>query len=150
MENHSFHLFRNSLVALVVGLLFALGLGIAGMTQPEKVIGFLDVADTWDPSLLFVMVGAVGFHFVTYRLIRKRSSPFFSPVWHVPTKRDLTPTLVIGSFIFGIGWGIAGYCPGPAITALASFEVQPVIFILGLLLGMVSYKILDRKYQLKK
>lgn len=99
MGNQTFHLFRNSFVALIVGLLFSLGLGIAGMTQPEKVIGFLDVAETWDPSLLFVMIGAVGFHFVTYHLIRKRNSPLFSTVWHVPTKRDLTPTLVIGSFI---------------------------------------------------
>lgn len=150
MGNQTFHLFRNSFVALIVGLLFSLGLGIAGMTQPEKVIGFLDVAETWDPSLLFVMIGAVGFHFVTYHLIRKRNSPLFSTVWHVPTKRDLTPTLVIGSFIFGVGWGIAGYCPGPAITALASFETQPVIFILGLLIGMISFKFLDRKLQLTK
>jgi uncharacterized membrane protein YedE/YeeE len=150
MAHQSFHLFKNSFVALIVGLLFALGLGISGMTQPEKVIGFLDVTESWDPSLLFVMIGAVGFHFITYHLIRRRSSPLFSTNWHVPTRRDLTPALLIGSLIFGVGWGLAGYCPGPAITALASFETKPIIFVLGLLLGMGLFKVVDRKLKLTK
>lgn len=141
---------KNNLTALVVGFIFAIGLGISGMTQPQKVVGFLDLFGNWDPSLLFVMAGAILVHFVTYKLIRRRSSPLLTMDWHVPTKREVTPALVTGSLLFGIGWGLGGYCPGPAVTSLASFEAKPFIFVISMVIGMWAYKILDKKLKIQK
>lgn len=141
---------KNALSALVVGFIFALGLGLSGMTQPQKVIGFLDLFGNWDPSLVFVMAGAIAVHFITFKIIRSRPSPMFSVDWHVPTKRELTPALILGSFIFGVGWALAGFCPGPAITSLASFEVKPVLFILSMLIGMYAFNQVDKVIKFKK
>ncbi len=141
---------KNAIAALVVGFVFAVGLGLSGMTQPQKVIGFLDLFGNWDPSLIFVMIGGILVHFVTYKLIRKRSTPLLSPQWHVPTKKDITPALVIGSFIFGVGWALGGFCPGPAMTSLASLDKTPFIFIFSMLSGMFLFKMVDRKLKLQK
>ncbi len=141
---------KNSVAALVVGFIFALGLGLSGMTQPQKVVGFLDLFGQWDPSLVFVMIGAIIVHFITYRHIRSRTSPLFSPKWHVPTKKEITPALVMGSFIFGVGWALGGFCPGPAMTSLASFETRPLIFVLSMLVGMFAFKLVDKKLKLQK
>jgi uncharacterized membrane protein YedE/YeeE len=141
---------KNIISAFAVGFIFAIGLGLSGMTQPQKVIGFLDLFGAWDPSLMFVMIGAISVHFVTYRLIRRRNSPLFATKWYVPEKREITPALVIGSLIFGIGWGLAGYCPGPAVTALSSFSIQPVLFVAAMLAGMTLFRIIDRKVHFKK
>ena len=141
---------KNGLAALLVGFIFALGLGISGMTQPQKVVGFLDVFGAWDPSLIFVMAGAIAVHFVTYKLIRKKSSPLLSAQWHVPTKKEITPALIMGSLLFGAGWGLAGFCPGPAMTSLASFELKPFVFVLSMLVGMFIFRLLDKKIQFKK
>jgi uncharacterized membrane protein YedE/YeeE len=141
---------KNGLAALVVGFVFAIGLGISGMTQPQKVVGFLDLFGNWDPSLIFVMVGGIIVHFATYRLIRKRKSPLLSTDWHVPTKKEITPALVAGSLLFGIGWGLGGFCPGPAITSLASFESRPFIFVISMLVGMFLFRLVDKKLNFKK
>jgi uncharacterized protein len=141
---------KNSIGALVAGFIFSFGLGLSGMTQPQKVIGFLDLFGNWDPSLIFVMAGAIAVHFVTYKIIRKRSTPLFDKNWHVPTKKDLTPALFAGSFLFGVGWALAGFCPGPAITSLASFEKTPFIFVLSMLIGMFVFKLVDKKYKFQK
>lgn len=141
---------KNSLAAFAVGFIFALGLGLSGMTQPHVVIGFLDVFGHWNPSLLFVMIGATLVHFFAYRLIRKRNSPLFSSEWYVPTKKAITPSLVIGSLMFGIGWGLAGYCPGPAMTSLASFQLIPFVFVVSMLGGMFIFRILDSKFKFQK
>jgi len=141
---------KNSLAALVVGFIFAIGLGVSGMTQPQKVIGFLDVFGAWDPSLIFVMIGAIVLHFLTYKWIRSRKSPLFSSEWQVPTKKEITPPLIVGGILFGIGWGLAGFCPGPAITSLASFEAKPFIFVLSMLVGMFLFQQLDKKIKFKK
>lgn len=141
---------KNGLAALVVGFIFSIGLGISGMTKPKKVVGFLDVFGEWDPSLIFVMIGAISVHFITYKLIRRKASPLLSAQWHVPTKKDITPALVTGSLLFGIGWGLAGFCPGPAVTSLASFQMQPVLFVVSMLLGMFVFRVVDKKLQLKK
>lgn len=138
------------LTSLVVGFIFAIGLGVSGMTQPQKVVGFLDLFGTWDPSLIFVMAGAIAVHFVTYKLIRKRKSPLFAADWQVPAKKDITPALVIGATLFGVGWGLAGYCPGPAITSLASFEQRPFIFVASMLVGMILFKQLDKMFKFKR
>lgn len=141
---------KSSIAALIVGFIFAIGLTLSGMTQPQKVIGFLDVFGQWDPSLIFVMVGAILVHFVTYKLIRKKSSPLFGSQWHVPTKKEITPALVLGSFIFGVGWALGGFCPGPAVTSLASFDLVPLVFVGSMLLGMLLFKLLDKKLKIQK
>ncbi|WP_409477272.1 DUF6691 family protein [Pseudobdellovibrio sp. HCB154] len=141
---------KNSLAALVVGFVFAIGLGLSGMTQPQKVIGFLDLFGNWDPSLIFVMAGAIVVHFITYKIIRKRKSPLLSPDWHVPTKKEITPALMLGSFIFGVGWALGGFCPGPAITSLASFDKTPALFVTSMLVGMFLFRAVDKKLKLQK
>ncbi len=141
---------KTNLAALVVGFIFAIGLGVSGMTQPEKVVGFLDLFGNWDPSLIFVMIGGIVVHFVTYKLIRNRKSPLFSKEWHVPTKKEITPALVIGGVLFGAGWGLGGYCPGPAVTSLASFDAAPFVFVVSMLTGMGLFRLFDKKVTIKK
>lgn len=141
---------KNAITAFWVGVLFAFGLGLSGMTQPQKVLGFLDFFGSWDPSLLFVMGGAVGVHFIAYRWSLHRTSPLFSAKWHVPTKKEITSALVTGSFLFGIGWGLAGYCPGPALTSLASFQIKPLVFVLSMIVGMYLFKVFDRLWALPR
>lgn len=141
---------KNGLAAFLVGFIFAIGLGISGMTRSEKVVGFLDLFGNWDPSLIFVMIGGITVHFVTYKLIRKRKFPVLTNTWYVSTNSKITPALVIGSLLFGIGWGLAGLCPGPAVTSLASFEIKPFIFVLSMLAGMFIFHLIDRKLKIKK
>lgn len=141
---------KNNISALVVGTLCAVGLGISGMTRPEKVFGFLDVFGSWDASLIFVMVGAVIVHFVAFRFIVRRKSPLFSPNWHLPTKTEITFPLIGGSFLFGVGWALAGYCPGPALTSLASFQSRPIIFFVSMILGMFLFRLIDRRLTIKR
>lgn len=141
---------KNALAALMVGFIFALGLGLSGMTQPEKVVRFLDIFGDWDPSLIFVMGGAIAVHAVTYRLIRRRRTPLLSTQWHVPAKTEITPALVIGGLLFGVGWGLGGFCPGPAVTSLASFELRPLVFVISMLVGMMVFKWVDKKLKLQK
>nr|BFD62408.1 YeeE/YedE thiosulfate transporter family protein [Bdellovibrio sp. HM001] len=141
---------KNALAALVVGFVFAIGLGVSGMTQPQKVVGFLDLFGNWDPSLVFVMAGAIAVHFVTYRLIRRRPTPLLDTKWHVPTKTELTPALMVGAVLFGAGWGLAGFCPGPAVTSLASFEPRVFYFVISMLVGMYLFRLVDKKLKLQK
>jgi hypothetical protein len=141
---------KTAIAALAVGFIFAIGLGISGMTKPSKVVGFLDLFGNWDPSLIFVMAGAIAVHFVTYRVIRKRASPLLVPNWQVPTKTELTPALVIGAVLFGVGWGLGGFCPGPAMTSLASLQSKPLIFVISMLVGMYLFKFIDGKLKLQK
>lgn len=141
--------FENA-AAFLVGLIFALGLGISGMTQTQKVIGFLDVFGEWDPSLLFVMAGAVGIHFVTYRMMRKQPAPLIASTWHLPKKREITPALIMGSFLFGLGWGIAGYCPGPALTSLTTLDPKPWVFVSFMILGMYLFRWMDQFAEMRR
>jgi len=125
------------LVAYLVGLVFALGLGIGGMTQPARVLGFLDVAGPWDPALAFVMAAAVAVYAVAARLAARLERPVYAAAFALPTRRDLDPPLVIGAALFGVGWGLAGLCPGPALTALASGAPAALVFVAAMLAGMV-------------
>lgn len=127
---------RPLLLALVAGLLFGVGLGVSGMTRPEKVLGFLDVTGAWDASLLFVMGGAVGVHFCAYRLVRRRAAPLFAERFELPQARRVDARLCFGAATFGVGWGIAGYCPGPALVSLVSGQASVVVFVLAMLAGM--------------
>ena len=131
------------LTALAAGALFALGLGISGMTQPAKVLGFLDVTGRWDPTLAFVMVGALAVHFVLYRLIRKRRAPLFDSRFDVPTRRDVDLSLVAGAALFGVGWGLSGQCPGPALTNLATGAWTALVFVAAMALGMILHRRVD-------
>lgn len=134
---------KESISSFVVGVIFATGLGLAGMTLPERVVGFLDVFGDWDPSLLFVMAGALIVHGILYRVIRRRQSPLFTTKWFVPNRRDITPALLLGAALFGVGWGLAGFCPAPAVTALASLRLEPFIFVISMVSGMLLFRIVQ-------
>jgi uncharacterized membrane protein YedE/YeeE len=129
--------------ALISGLVFALGLGVAGMTDANKVIGFLNLAGEWDPSLAFVMVGAVGVHVLLYRLILRRQSPLFVDRFHLPTRRDIDPQLVLGSGLFGVGWGLGGICPGPALVSLMGLGSSAGLFVLFMVGGMLAHRVVS-------
>jgi uncharacterized membrane protein YedE/YeeE len=125
--------------AMIAGLIFGIGLALSGMTQPTRVIEFLDPLGTWDPSLAFVMAGAVGVYAIAYRwIMRHRRDPWFDVRFHLPTRRDLDLQLVVGAALFGVGWGLVGLCPGPAIVAAASGEASSVLFVVAMLAGMVA------------
>jgi uncharacterized membrane protein YedE/YeeE len=120
-----------------IGILFGSGLIISGMSNPQKILSFLDIAGLWDPSLLFVMGGAVLVGLAGFYLAGKRSEAFFGGALHIPSRRDISRPLVIGSFIFGAGWGIAGFCPGPALVALGAGHVKAFVFVIAMLVGML-------------
>ena len=130
---------KSILVSFMSGIVFAVGLGVGGMTQPAKVVGFLDFAGNWDPSLAFVMLGAIGVHSILYRLLRSRSSSRFSFAISLPSWTQIDSRLLGGSVIFGLGWGIAGFCPGPAITSLASGNFSAVIFSIAMIAGNFAF-----------
>lgn len=139
---------RSHVVAFVSGLLFAIGLGIAGMTNPHKVLNFLDVFGDWDPSLALVMGGAILVYAPVYRLLKGKSAPKFGEQFHWPTKQDVDRELVIGSILFGIGWGIAGFCPGPAVVAavtVVSGHGPTLAFFAAMVLGMLAQGALARR-----
>jgi uncharacterized membrane protein YedE/YeeE len=128
------------------GLIFSIGLAVSGMTQPKKVLAFLDIFGDWDSSLMFVMVGAIGAYSVVYRLVLKRQKPLIEDKLQIPEPRKVDKELILGAIIFGIGWGLAGFCPGPALTSLATLQKAPLIFGLVLIGGMITFKLLrDRK-----
>lgn len=141
---------KQNIISFIVGIIFALGLGLSGMTQPQKVIGFLDLFGNWDPSLMFVMGGAIGVHALVYFLVRKKARPLFEEQWSIPSKKEITPALVIGAILFGMGWGLAGYCPGPAITSLATLSNSVFLFVGSMLTGMIVFKLVDSQMQLKR
>ena len=124
----------------IAGIVFALGLGISGMTNADKVIGFLDIADNWDASLAFVMVGAIGVHWVSYRLMTKRQSPIFADLFRVPMVQVIDKQLVVGAALFGVGWGLGGYCPGPGVVSGVTLGAEALTFVGGMLLGMVVFR----------
>nr|SPS05171.1 conserved membrane protein of unknown function [Candidatus Nitrotoga fabula] len=130
--------------AFVTGLLFGLGLILSGMTDPTKVTGFLDIAGTWNPSLIFVMGGAILVAMVAFRIAGTRTHALLGGAMHLPTARQIDKRLILGGVIFGIGWGLAGYCPGPALASLATGGSKPLIFVLAMLAGMATYEILSR------
>lgn len=126
--------------ALAAGLLFGLGLAVSQMVNPEKVLGFLDVAGNWDPSLALVMGGAVGAAMLAFRFVLKRKQPLFDGEFHLPRLTKVDLRLLVGSAIFGVGWGIGGYCPGPGIAALSAGSVEALVFVAGMTLGSFLYR----------
>lgn len=133
---------KRNLIALLAGVLFSLGLCISRMADPVKVINFLDVADNWDPSLLFVMGGALVVTIFAFQFILKRSTPLFDTQFTLPSAANIDKKLIGGASLFGIGWGMVGYCPGPAITALGFGLVSPVIAVAAMLSGFMIHKLI--------
>lgn len=129
----------SALAAFAAGLVFGMGLLLSGMADPGKVKGFLDLAGTWDPSLAFVMGGAILVGVFAFALARKRARSFLGGAMHLPEARELDARLVGGSIVFGIGWGLAGFCPGPAIVSLGAGYDQAAAFVAAMLVGMVLY-----------
>jgi uncharacterized membrane protein YedE/YeeE len=136
------------------GALFGVGLGLSGMTQPARIIGFLDVFGHWDPSLMFVMMGALLTHFVLSRVVQRLDKPLFDLRWHLPASRPVDRPLVVGAATFGVGWGLGGFCPGPALVALGSGALPALIFVCAMAVGMVLYhaahRARGRGYRLRK
>ena len=136
-----------NIISFIVGLLFALGLGISGMTNVRVVRGFLDVFGEWDPALVGVMVGAIFIHsFLFYFIIKKRKSPLLDSKFHIPTRKDLDVRLIAGSAIFGLGWGWAGICPGPGMVAMTSGNFNIIIFVVSMIAGMIVFKTIEGKF----
>ena len=133
--------------SLLAGLVFGIGLILSGMANPAKVLGFLDLSGRWDPSLAFVMGGAVAVVAVAFFFARRRSVSLLGAAMKLPTARQIDRRLVMGSVLFGIGWGIAGFCPGPALVGLGMGEVKAVVFVAAMLAGMGLFELLERKRQ---
>ncbi|SPH27545.1 hypothetical protein ASD8599_04011 [Ascidiaceihabitans donghaensis] len=125
-------------LTFLTGALFGTGIAMSGMANPAKVINFFDIAGTWDPSLAFVMGGAVIVTFIGYRLVLKRPAPVFEPAFDIPNNQKLDAKLLTGAGVFGIGWGIAGFCPGGALPALGTLDTRVIIFVAALVGGMLA------------
>jgi len=133
------------LMALITGLVFGIGLIVAGMTDPAKVLGFLDLAGRWDPSLALVMAGAILVALPAFRVAARRRQSLLGEPMHLPTAARIDRRLVLGSLAFGAGWGLAGFCPGPALASLATGAVQPLIFCAAMLAGMGIFELIERR-----
>jgi len=131
----------------VAGVIFGLGLIVSGMADPAKVLGFLDLAGAWDPSLAFVMAGAISVAAVAFAMARKRTVSFLGAAMNLPKTRRIDRRLVAGSLMFGIGWGVAGFCPGPGLVALGMGEIKALVFVVAMLAGMGLYEVLERRKQ---
>ncbi|MBY0469171.1 MAG: YeeE/YedE family protein, partial [Burkholderiaceae bacterium] len=135
------------IASLLAGLFFGLGLIVSGMADPAKVLGFLDLGGAWDPSLAFVMAGAIAVAAPAFAVARKRTVSLLGATMKLPASRDIDARLLIGSVVFGVGWGIAGFCPGPGLVALGMGEIKALVFVSALLLGMGAFELLERRRQ---
>ena len=131
--------------ALLSGLAFGIGLIVSGMANPAKVLGFLDLAGHWDPSLALVMAGAIAVGAVAFFVAGRRTRSYLDAPMQIPSARNIDRRLVLGSFAFGLGWGLAGFCPGPAIVSLGSGQVKAVVFVAAMLAGMALFELLQRR-----
>jgi uncharacterized protein len=131
---------KNNVFALLAGLIFGLGLILAGMANPAIVLGFLDIAGAWNPSLALVMAGAIAVGIVTFTLAGKRDLSLLGLPMHLPTTRHIDKRLVVGGLLFGIGWGLAGICPGPALVLLGTGSIKGIVFLVAMLAGMAIFE----------
>lgn len=136
--------FAAFLAAFLCGLIFGIGLIVAQMTNPEKVLNFLDIAGRWDPSLGFVMGGAIPVAALGFLLMRHRKAPVFAETFQLPPKMKIDAPLLIGAALFGIGWGLVGFCPGPALTALGFGQGNSIIFVIAMIVGMAGFDVLEK------
>jgi uncharacterized protein len=138
---------RHRLSEFLVGLLFGIGLLLSGMTDPGKVLGFLDLFGQWDPSLSLVMGGAIGVGVFAFALAKKRTVSFLGGAMRLPTSSQIDRRLIIGALLFGAGWGLAGFCPGPALVSLAAGQPKAAVFVGFMLVGMIIFEVLERRSQ---
>ncbi len=131
----------------LVGLLFGVGLLLSGMTDPGKVLGFLDLAGAWDPSLALVMGGAIAVGFFAFAVAKKRTQSFLGSALRLPSAQQIDKRLLVGGLLFGAGWGLAGFCPGPALVSMAAGQSKAAFFVVFMLVGMVIFEIIDRRAQ---
>lgn len=136
-----------TLTSLVAGLVFGIGLILSGMADPRKVLGFLDLAGPWDPSLALVMAGAIAVGLAAFGVAKRRTRSLLGLDLKLPTARHIDRRLVLGSVLFGIGWGIAGFCPGPALAALGMGELKAAVFVVAMLVGMGLFELLEQRRQ---
>lgn len=136
---------RAPLIGLLSGTMFGAGLAVSGMLDPVRVRGFLDIAGTWDPTLAFVMGGAIVPMAIAWRIQARRAAPFAADRFHLPDTREVTPRLLIGAALFGAGWGLAGLCPGPAIAALALRPLPAAAFVAAMIAGFALMRLLERR-----
>lgn len=136
---------RPALVSFAVGLMFGLGLILAGMANPKKVLGFLDLAGAWDPSLALVMGAAIAVGLPSFALAGRCRQALLGEPMRLPTRRDIDKRLVLGSLGFGVGWGLAGFCPGPALVVLGAGSVKGAVFVAAMLAGMALFTLLERR-----
>lgn len=129
-----------NVISVIAGIFFGFGLALAQMTNPAKVLGFLDVTGQWDPTLALVLGGAVVTTLVSFRFILRRSQPVFDVNFKLPMRRDVDSQLVVGAAIFGVGWGLSGLCPGPGVAAIAQGAWQPLVFVVGLATGILTFR----------
>lgn len=130
--------------AFAAGLVFGIGLMVSGMVNPAKVLGFLDLAGKWDPTLLLVMAGAVAVGVIAFLVADRRTQSLLHAPMQLPKLRQIDARLVLGSLVFGVGWGLAGFCPGPAIVALGTAQLKPIVFVVAMLVGMMLFELLER------
>lgn len=135
------------IIALLAGLIFGFGLIVSGMVNPNKVQDFLDMSGSWDPSLLFVMGGAIAVGLLAFTLAKRRNETFLGAPINMPTSRVIDKRLVLGSLAFGIGWGLAGICPGPGLVLVGSGNAQGMVFVAAMLVGMGIFELLERRKQ---
>ena len=138
---------HNRLSEFVVGLIFGLGLMISGMTDPSKVIGFLNIAGPWDPSLALVMGGAIAVGLFAFSVAKKRTVNYLGGALKFPNSRQIDQPLVVGAMMFGAGWGLAGFCPGPALVSMASGQPKAIAFVGFMIIGMLAFEYFERKKQ---
>ena len=136
---------RHRLTEFLVGLLFGIGLLLSGMTDPGKVLGFLDLFGNWDPSLALVMGGAIGVGVVAFTFAKKRTVSFLGGAMRLPTSSQIDRRLIVGALLFGAGWGLAGFCPGPALVSLAAGQPKAAVFVVFMMVGMFILEAVDRR-----
>jgi uncharacterized membrane protein YedE/YeeE len=138
-------MFRRDIAAFAAGLVFGLGLLVSGMANPAKVLAFLDLAGPWDPSLALVMAGAIAVGLIAFTFAGRRPQSLLGEPMRLPTRRDLDLPLMLGSLGFGVGWGLAGFCPGPALVALGAGETKALVFVAAMVGGMGIYELIERQ-----
>ncbi|MBS3804423.1 MAG: YeeE/YedE family protein [Oleiphilaceae bacterium] len=136
---------RYNLSAFAVGLVFGLGLLMSGLANPAKVLAFLDLAGDWDPSLALVMGAAIAVGLVTFAIVKRRNTSLLGAPLRLPTVKHLDKRLLLGSLAFGVGWGLAGFCPGPALVALGTGEIKALVFVVAMLAGMGLFELLEKR-----
>lgn len=136
---------KHRISEFAVGLIFGIGLILSGMTDPGKVLGFLDLYGAWDPSLALVMGGAIFVGVFAFALAKKRSTTFLGGALELPASRDIDRPLLIGSLVFGVGWGLAGFCPGPALVSMGAGEPKAAVFVMAMLAGMLLFELTARR-----